>query len=109
MHTVTRKWLAENGTKGIAWNREQLKVLGLNYPPPKGWKDAICGTAITDEQRVAFQQLKGRSVQALEDERKAPSRKVLAGEVYYTCPDGKGSWQGRWLEPHEIGTFPGPK
>lgn len=108
MFTVTDEWFKKHtrGEKGTPTD-DQVKLFGLSYPLAIGWKNQIVGREITDELKARFELL----CDARKNELMADSKRhaEMAERVYYTCPDGKGSWTGRWLEPHEVGTFPGPK
>lgn len=39
------------------WKASQLKCLGIQWPPIKGWKRRIVGTHISDEQYTSFLKL----------------------------------------------------
>ncbi len=56
---VTEEWLRANMNGGIGITAKQLKVLGLLWPPRKGWLKSIIGTEITDKQAEAFSGEKG--------------------------------------------------
>ena len=43
------------------WNRAQLQVVGVDWPPIKGWKDRLCGEEFTQEQLNQFLTLKGEA------------------------------------------------
>ncbi len=59
MTVVTDELIAagENGNGG--WNEDQLKILGVAWPPKAGWKSACIGRSITDEQAKRFVELRG--------------------------------------------------
>jgi hypothetical protein len=60
MHTITRKWAHEWCTKPPAgWTAAQLRVLGVAWPPKKGWLSALRGKTIPDEQARQFERLSG--------------------------------------------------
>lgn len=44
--------------KGISpkggFNKKQLSILGIDWPPQKGWKSALVGQTITEEQYNHF-------------------------------------------------------
>lgn len=54
---VTEQWLTAHSNKGAAWTSGQLRVLGVEWPPKRGWTRRVVGTSITKEQRAAFEQL----------------------------------------------------
>jgi hypothetical protein len=55
---VTAEWLHAHTGKAGGFNRKQLAVLGVPWPPKKGWLWLAEGTWITEEQRQHFEQLK---------------------------------------------------
>lgn len=58
--TVTEK-IIENGMSNHGgWNKEQLAILGVKWPPKKGWKQRLIGTEITELQYVNFIYRRGR-------------------------------------------------
>jgi len=67
----------------------------------------VSGTLLTDSDRLEFESLCDRSLATQERERKAPADAIHAARVYYTYPDERGSWTGRWLKPEEVGTWSG--
>jgi hypothetical protein len=42
------------GTRGCGFTRAQLAVVGIRWPPPKGWLRKLIGKEITSEQYEAF-------------------------------------------------------
>lgn len=53
---VTKKFIQEHSTTGHGgWNAKQMRVLGIEFPLPKGWLDRITGTYITKEQARLFE------------------------------------------------------
>lgn len=55
MFTVTAEWLEQNKTKAGAYSKQQLKVLGVDWPPGKGWQKRIIGKEIRDSQSLQFE------------------------------------------------------
>lgn len=51
---VTKQWLVDNATLNGAWTRSQLNVLGIEWPPAKGWQDRICGKELNDREVEQF-------------------------------------------------------
>ena len=41
---------SENG----GWTKEQLSALGVDWPPPKGWKQNLAGQTVPFENLEAF-------------------------------------------------------
>jgi len=55
-HVVTAEWLHAHGTRGAGWTAEQLRAIGVTWPPRRGWIRQQEGREITDAQREAFEQ-----------------------------------------------------
>lgn len=52
--------LIESGKSNAgSWNSEQLKILGAAWPPKRGWKKAVIGRLISEDDAERFVQLKG--------------------------------------------------
>lgn len=43
---------------GGGLSKKQLAILGIEWPPPKGWKDKVIGRKISDEEADAFIKLR---------------------------------------------------
>lgn len=55
--------LIEQGQSGAGgWNREQLAVLGIPWPPRHGWRQRIDGRDISVEDAEHFLALKGMTL-----------------------------------------------
>lgn len=46
---LTRELLHSVATNRNGFNRHQLRILGLNWPPPKGWLSKLCGKEVPDD------------------------------------------------------------
>jgi hypothetical protein len=55
MFTITAEWLEQNKTSAGAYSKQQLKVLGIDWPPRKGWQKRVVGTEIRDTQSLQFE------------------------------------------------------
>jgi hypothetical protein len=55
MFTITAEWLEQNKTAAGAYSKQQLKVLGIDWPPRKGWQKKVIGTEIRDTQSMQFE------------------------------------------------------
>ena len=53
---VTEEYLLAHSTEKIGWTADQLRSIGISWPPKKGWKKEVIGTEITETQRVRFEQ-----------------------------------------------------
>ncbi len=61
---VTYQWLKDNATLNGSWTRAQLNVLGIEWPPAKGWQERVWGKELNDrevEQFKAARFKKGKS------------------------------------------------
>ena len=58
--TITLEMIADAKTKAGGYTRAQLKVLGIDWPPPKGWAKALVGQDI--EESLYQQFMDARSV-----------------------------------------------
>lgn len=55
MFTVTTEWLEASKTSRGAYTQQQLLVLGIEWPPRKGWQKRVTGTEIRDAQSLQFE------------------------------------------------------
>ena len=60
--TVSKVWIHDNTTLGGSWTANQLKILGVSWPPPKGWINRVEGMEIRDVDQQKFEQLAGGPV-----------------------------------------------
>lgn len=52
--------LIESGCSGAGgWNQHQLKLIGVDWPPMKGWKNRAVGMEISEEDAALFVSIKG--------------------------------------------------
>ena len=56
---VTRRWIEAHKTKSGGWKARQLKQIGIDWPPVKGWIDEAVGRRITEDERVIFELFAG--------------------------------------------------
>lgn len=63
MFTVTEEWITRYASDKGGWTRQQLKLLGVDWPPIRGWKYRCVGLKISDEARQRFEEI-GRSRRA---------------------------------------------
>jgi len=52
--TITADWLAAH-SNAAAYTAAQLRVLGISWPPRKGWKRVVVGRRLTEAERRAFE------------------------------------------------------
>lgn len=55
MFTITAEWLEANKTSKGAYTQQQLLVLGVEWPPRKGWQKRVIGAEIRDAQKLQFE------------------------------------------------------
>ena len=54
---ITEEWLTINKTKAGGYTKAQLTLVGVDWPPIHGWKKAIIGTELNEENKITFEQL----------------------------------------------------
>jgi hypothetical protein len=57
---VTNDWLLEWQTPTGGYNKKRLTLLGVPWPPKRGWKHDVGDAEITDEAARAFELASGR-------------------------------------------------
>lgn len=57
---ITKEWLDAHRTDRGAWTLAQMQALGVHWPMPAGWRDALYGIEIDDETAKRFEA--GKSV-----------------------------------------------
>lgn len=69
MMTITNRLLhlGESGRGG--WNRKQIEILGLEWPPRKGWQQTVLGKPITQEDAKRFVELNGATIRPAKERR----------------------------------------
>jgi hypothetical protein len=55
MMIVTKEWINNNKTINNGFTKKQLSVLGVDWPPKKGWVRQCIGMEITDKQKIEFE------------------------------------------------------
>lgn len=59
---VTEKFIRQGasykGTSG--WNKKQLELLNVSWPPVSGWIYSVIGTEISESDAILFIELKGK-------------------------------------------------
>ena len=60
---LTRENIHAAGSSGTGFNRGQLAVLGIEWPPKKGWLTQLIGTEVSDEKYKKFMDLKKNKFQ----------------------------------------------
>lgn len=52
---VTREWIDKFKTARGGWTKKQLAVIGVPWPPERGWKDRATGTKIDAAAQAQFE------------------------------------------------------
>lgn len=68
--TVTSDLIDSGRCAAGGWNKHQLAILGVKWPPPTGWKARAVGRNITTAESIRFAALRGD-----------PSMRKAAGET----------------------------
>lgn len=51
---ITREFIMAGRSARGGWSQYQLSILGVHWPPKKGWVDRVTGKEITDAQAQSF-------------------------------------------------------
>ncbi len=54
---ITDDWLIKNKTPAGGYNKKQFDILGIQYPPQKGWKEKIIGKDLCEEKVKEFENI----------------------------------------------------
>lgn len=54
---VTEKFLSAGASAASGYTRRQIELLGLDWPPPRGWKNTIIGAVISEDAAAKFLRL----------------------------------------------------
>ena len=54
---ITDDWLIKNKTPAGGYNKKQFDILGIQYPPQKGWKEKIIGKELCEEKVKQFENI----------------------------------------------------
>lgn len=75
MIKITQEFIDSGKSHAGGWSREQLRILGVSWPPEAGWRERIEGTEILTLEAEKFieirnNHLKGRNKRKLTKIRK---------------------------------------
>jgi hypothetical protein len=56
---LTREFIFSGRSEAGGWNRPQIELLRMPWPPTQGWIDRIVGKTIPDEDAEQFLKLRG--------------------------------------------------
>lgn len=71
---ITEEFLVSGMQSGIGCNNDQLRLLGVDIPAKKGWKQSLIGKRISKETAQKFIALKGVH-------KKSERKKVIENEI----------------------------
>jgi ribonuclease HI len=54
---ITNDWLVKNKTPNGGYNKKQFNILGISYPPKKGWKEQVVGMDLSEDKVNEFEQI----------------------------------------------------
>jgi len=57
---ITEEFIISGQSRAGGWNRAQLELIGVPWPPRPGWKWRAIGTVIPDSDADLFLELKGK-------------------------------------------------
>lgn len=60
MSTITLDLIEAGRSPQGGWNRPQLELLGVPWPPVSGWRDEVVGNPIAGSKAVQFVKLRGQ-------------------------------------------------
>jgi hypothetical protein len=70
---ITEEFLNKISLRKDGWNRPQLALLGVAWPPAQGWKQTLLGKEISEET--------ARRLEELRDTTPKQRRAIEAGQV----------------------------
>jgi len=79
--TVTAEMLKQGRSKTGGWSAEQFALLGIIWPPEKGWKSWAIGRRISSEAAKKFVELKGASKQQKKKEKRRCEPQISREEL----------------------------
>jgi len=60
---ITKDYLNKHKTNKGAYTRKQFQILGIGWPPGKGWERQIIGKELTIEEAELFEKAKNIKVE----------------------------------------------
>ena len=58
MTLITAEFIEAGKSASGGWSRAQLQILGVAWPPPKGWKTVVVGKSIKEADAKLFLSLR---------------------------------------------------
>jgi hypothetical protein len=81
MVLITYQFIASGVSCRGGFSRSQYSLLGVPFPPPKGWKKRVIGTEISEHDAMCFQALRCQHCKA-----SLHPRPLLEGTVFGMAP-----------------------
>ena len=88
----------ESGNGG--WNKQQLAVLGINWPPYRGWRKCIIGKSISDSDAKKFIELKRSNIKRKCPEKTDKCEKIKKSKSIFINTKTKLSWEEQYKHPN---------
>lgn len=80
--TLTSELLHSAASANRGWNRKQLAVLGVSWPPQKGWLSALVGRTVSAGVWEQFVALRGTTIRKVDLRRDdTPKKKFKTHDV----------------------------
>lgn len=67
MTTVTEELIEQGKSSNGGWSMGQLALLGVPWPPQRGWKAQVIGKTIRSEDAAEFARLKDQHLASVAD------------------------------------------
>ena len=61
MFIITNEWLFRHRTKAGGYTKKQLNILGIQWPPIVGWKNALIGKYIDITKAKEFETIANKT------------------------------------------------
>lgn len=61
MVRVNEELIESGKSEAGGWNSKQLSLLGVSWPPRRGWKKLAIGTCVSKESAEMFVLLRGKT------------------------------------------------
>jgi hypothetical protein len=62
MQIITNKLIEQGKSDRGGWNKKQLAILGIKWPPKQGWKWEIIGNIISEAGIMEFLSLRNKNI-----------------------------------------------
>lgn len=97
--TLTKIRLEKAKTKAGGYTKKQLALLGLSWPPNKGWVARLTGTQITLQQFISFVEAGGNEDYLLEIMGQLPNLTPPVSDQDVSGCAKRGSGEGKARGP----------